>query len=256
MAYFKGSVYSETLKMRSGLSVVTPKHCHGLRDDPPKAVFLLHGLSDNCDDWTVNCPLPMLADRYRLSFFMPEVQRSFYTDMAFGPPYFSYVSEELPRLCAEFFPLTLRREDTFVMGLSMGGYGALKCALTHPEEFGGCAAFSAACDLEEARGYVPDALLQEMRGVFGMALTLSEKNDLQTLARCCAALPVPEQPRLFLTCGTEDFLHAQNVRFSSLLKELGLPAVYREGPGAHEWGFWTKSLEEACAHFFRERTEP
>ena len=118
MAYFKGSIYSETLKMRSGLSVVTPKHCHGLRDDPPKAVFLLHGLSDNCDDWTVNCPLPMLADRYRLSFFMPEVQRSFYTDMAFGPPYFSYVSEELPRLCAEFFPLTLRREDTFVKNRS------------------------------------------------------------------------------------------------------------------------------------------
>ena len=116
--------------------MISPKYSSGLREKPAKTVFLLHGLSDNCDDWAINSQLSLLANDYRLIFILPEVQRSFYTDMAYGPAYFSYVADELPRLCANLFPVSLKREDTYVMGLSMGGYGCLLYTSPSPRDRG------------------------------------------------------------------------------------------------------------------------
>ena len=55
--------------------------------------------------------------------------------MACGLPYFTYVSEELPTLCRRMFSLSAAREKNYVFGLSMGGYGAMKCALTYPGRY-------------------------------------------------------------------------------------------------------------------------
>lgn len=249
MAYFKGSAYSETLKMRTGISLISPKHCGDLRSNPPKTVFLLHGLSDNCDDWSINSQLSLLADEYRLIFLLPEVQRSFYTDMAYGPAYFTYVADELPSLCANLFSVSLRREDTYVMGLSMGGYGALKCALLRPERFAGCAAFSSVCILEECEELADDAMRREIQGIFGLHYELLQQNELTGAAeRFDPSLPKPE---LFLTCGTEDFLYPQNVRLFDFIKGMGFSATFQSWPGSHEWSFWNKSIRLACEHFFR-----
>lgn len=248
MAYLKGSIYSEALQMRSGLVIVTPKNVADLREKPPKAVYLLHGLSDNCDDWAQNAQLPLLADAYRLIFLVPEVQRSFYTDMAYGPAYFTYIADELPRLCQSLLPLTGKREDTYVMGLSMGGYGALKCALSRPERFAGCAAFSAACILEDCVEFAQGQVMQEMRSVFGLNSELLPQNDLRFLAKECEKKP--QKPEIFMTCGTEDFIHEQSVKFREFMKGVDIPFTYQEWPGVHEWYLWNKSLHLACRHFF------
>lgn len=253
MAYFKGSAYSETLKMRTGITMISPKYSSGLREKPAKTVFLLHGLSDNCDDWAINSQLSLLANDYRLIFILPEVQRSFYTDMAYGPAYFSYVADELPRLCANLFPVSLKREDTYVMGLSMGGYGALKCALLRPEQFAGCAAFSSVCILEECEEMADDAMRREIQGILGLHYELLRQNELmEIVSRFDPSAP---KPNLFLTCGTEDFLYRQNVRFSDFIKGKGFPAVFQSWSGRHEWYFWNKSIHLACDHFF-ERQSP
>ena len=62
-----------------------------------QVVYLLHGLSGNVDDWGDGSQVWLLAKAYNLIFVIPEVQRSF-TDMAFGPAYYTYISQELPLL--------------------------------------------------------------------------------------------------------------------------------------------------------------
>ena len=51
-------------------------------------------------------------------------------------------------------------------------------------------------------------------------------------------------PKLYQTCGTEDFLYDDNVRFRDLAQKLKLPLTYKEGPGEHEWGFWDNAIKE------------
>ena len=119
MAYFKGSIRSKVLGMDTGLSVVLPLDRAAVPEKKCPVVYLLHGHGENADVWTRMTSAERYANAYGVALIMPEVQRSFYTDMAAGLPYFSYVSEELPKLCEGLFSVSSRREDRFVAGLSI-----------------------------------------------------------------------------------------------------------------------------------------
>ena len=77
---------------------------------------------------------------------MPEVQRSFYTTGKVGIDYFHYVADELPAICGKWFHLDQRRENTFIAGESMGGYGAVKIALNRPGRYEAVASLSGVLD--------------------------------------------------------------------------------------------------------------
>ena len=90
----------------------------------------------------------MLADwcrTYHVLFVLPDAQRSYSTDMAHGQKYFTYLTQDLPRIVRDVFRVSTAPEDSYIMGASMGGYGALKAALTYPENYAACVAFSPAC---------------------------------------------------------------------------------------------------------------
>lgn len=220
-------------------------------DDKYPAVYLLHGLSDNCYDWNENAQLTLLANTYQIAFIIPEVQRSFYTDMAYGLNYFTYIADELPKIAQRLFPVSDSREDSYVMGLSMGGYGALKCAFLRPEKFAGCGAFSAACSLEACVKIADENQMKELKAAFGMNLESLHENELTTLA--CQCQKKGYQPDIFMTCGTEDFIYQMSENFTAFLKEIDMPFQFEKWPGIHEWYFWNKSLHLACEHFFSAR---
>jgi S-formylglutathione hydrolase FrmB len=219
---------------------------------PCKTLYLLHGLGENSEAWTRHTAIERYARDEGMAVIMPEVQRSFYLNMRYGLAYFTYVSEELPALCERMFSLSPRREDRYVAGLSMGGYGAMKCGLTRPDFYAGCASFSGAMDIQ----FVIDTFLEkesnkvQMQAAIGMDLPVEEENDLFALAAKVAALPAEKQPQLFLTCGEQDFLLDQNRRFRDHLEALPLAHTYREWPGDHEWGFWDASVKQALEYFF------
>lgn len=96
-------------------------------------LYLLHGLSDDDSIWLRRTSIERYVAQMGIAVVMPQVHRSFYTDMAAGGQYWTFISEELPALARSFFPLSAKREDNFVAGLSMGGYGALKLGLRKPE---------------------------------------------------------------------------------------------------------------------------
>jgi S-formylglutathione hydrolase FrmB len=169
--------------------------------------------------------------------------------MAHGGAYWQFISEEVPMLVQDLFSLSAKREHNFVAGLSMGGYGAFKLALTHPERFAAAASLSGAVDIAEVVRVKKDDPLNapwivEMRNVFGdLSKVPGSKHDLFALAKKVAKGPV--KPRLYQCCGTEDFLHADNVRFRDAVCKLPLDLMYEEGPGEHVWSYWDKMIQHA-----------
>ncbi len=259
MAYFKGTITSKSLQMETELSVVLPQNREDKsslgKDGKVKVLYLFHGLTDNATGWIRRTSVERYASKYNVAVIMPEVQRSFYTNMRVGVNYFDYVAKELPLICSNLFNISMEREDVSVGGLSMGGYGALKCALTYPEQYSNCAAFSSAADIVKLTQMLmtreEDSRLIEFTGIFGDLDKISDEDDLFALASNAAKLSKDSLPRFFMTCGLSDGLLDANQRISSHMTKLGLDLLYKEWEGEHNWEFWDDSIKMAFEYFYR-----
>jgi S-formylglutathione hydrolase FrmB len=120
----------------------------------------------------------------------------------------------------------------------MGGYGALKLALSLPETFAAAASLSGACDLGTLRNR-PD----ELAAIFGDIAGIRKSGaDLQELGRSVAESRGPK-PKIFQCCGTEDAMLPSNRKFRDFMSPLGFDYTYEEGPGAHDWAYWDSALQ-------------
>jgi putative tributyrin esterase len=210
-------------------------------------LYLLHGLSDDHTIWQRRTSIERYVEGLDLAVVMPAVDRSFYADTRTGQRYWTFVSEELPFLARSFFPLSDAREDNFVAGLSMGGYGAFKLALTHPDRYAAAASLSGALDIVSRARTDEESGTGELRRVFGKVKELEGgPNDLFHLAEQMARRK-DLRPALYQWCGTEDFLYADNVCFRKHAKRLKLAVAYEEGPGGHEWACWDRQIQKVLA---------
>jgi S-formylglutathione hydrolase FrmB len=226
-------ILPEQSKRLIGLSGTAARPEHGFR-----TLFLLHGLSDDETIWLRRTSIERYVAPLGLAVVMPNVHRSFYTNMAHGQLYWDFVSEELPQVARAFFPLSAHRDDNYVAGLSMGGYGALKLALSLPDRYSHVASLSGLTDLSDDRAWTTP---EEFENVFGSrARADSPECNLFTKAE---AITPTWRPRVFQCCGTDDFLYAANVRFRDHLQRLGYDLTYEEGPGDHEWGYWDRMIQ-------------
>jgi S-formylglutathione hydrolase FrmB len=146
-----------------------------------------------------------------------------------------------------FFRLSDKPEDTFVAGLSMGGYGAMKLALNHPERFGAAASFSGAVDIASSSKRHPD----NWKRITGGKSIRGTENDLFHLIKANAA--AAHKPRLYVSCGTADFLYGHHQKFIPALKKAGWNVTHYEEPDAvHEWGFWDREIRKFIEFCFEE----
>jgi len=250
--------FSETLGLLSSMYVLLPqRQLAEVKKQTRKklrTLYLLHGHSDDHTAWQRYTSIERYAEGLNLAVVMPAVHLSFYNDMAHGGKYWQFISEEVPALVRDIFPVSSRREDNFVAGLSMGGYGALKMALTYPERFAAAASLSGAVDINDVvsvRKGDPfnKAWLEEMRTVFGdLSKVAGSRNDLFTLAKKVSKSPV--KPRLYQCCGTEDDLYPQNIRFRDAVRKLPLDLTYEEGPGEHNWAYWDEMIQNVLGWMF------
>ena len=183
---------------------------------------------------------------------MPAGNNHFSVDDEPGlPQYGKYIGEELVAYTRRAFHLSSRREDTFIGGLSMGGFGAMRNGLVYSETFSKICAFSGAyivCRIVDAGGQpfedaVSGPVLQ--RRVFGDFSTLEERliDPRAAYLRLKAeGRPIPE---IFMTEGSDDFLLDVNHTMRDFLTAQGAALTYIEDPGVHDWDFWNKHLEEA-----------
>ncbi|HQY93931.1 alpha/beta hydrolase family protein [Caldilinea sp.] len=256
MACLQCSFFSNVLNLSVAMNVILPQPPAGASHGEHKlpVLWLLHGLSDDHTIWQRRTSIERYVEPLNLAVVMPAVDRSFYTDMTQGNRYWSYISEELPLVARSFFPLSPRREDNFVAGLSMGGYGAFKLALSHPTRYAAAASLSGALHdfAEDAAASTDPAWAAELGRIFGdLDHFTGGANDLYHLARGVAQRPVTQTqgpaPQLFQCCGTEDFLYTGNLKFKAHAEALKLPLTYEEGPGDHVWAYWDKMIQRVLA---------
>ena len=252
MALFKMGFYSESLGMQSSVLVVIPQRNSlgeiGVKNNadekPPRVLYLLHGLSDDHTIWMRRTSIERYATKYGIAVVMPNAHRSFYTDMKYGLKYYTYLTRELPMRIKEFFKLSDKREDTFIAGLSMGGYGALKAAMRDPDIYAAAAGLSAVTDIASFR----NGWFAALEPIFGSDPEIPEEEDLIKLAEKHKNDAI--KPRLYIGIGKQDILYDQNRKTRAIFEENGYDVTYRESDGNHNWEFWDEYIRYVLEWMF------
>ena len=253
MALMHVNFFSEVLGMCANMDVIIPQQTKGqigmegiASDGPYKTMYLLHGMSDDHTIWQRRTSIERYASKLGIAVVMPTTHLAFYTDTTYGMRYWTFISEELPQICREFFPrMSGRKEDTLAAGLSMGGYGAWKLGLGASETFGAAASLSGALDMASDLHRNSDGERDRLfHGIFGDAQQLKgSDNDLFALADKLAA-EKKDLPRLYAWCGTEDFLYQDNLRAWEHVKKLGFDLTCEESAGDHQWKYWDEKIQD------------
>ncbi|MCR4786962.1 MAG: esterase [Lachnospiraceae bacterium] len=224
----------------------SPEGKSEFRNRKTKTLFLLHGYTGDADNWVPE----NLANRYNFAIVIPSGENSFWLNgISTGHDFCSFLGEELIGFVRKTFNLAQSREDTYIMGLSMGGFGALHTSLYYPDVFGKAAALSSAlivhevAEMKEGSGNEV-ANYEYYRECFGDPSKLLESdNNPETLVKKIKAQN-RVFPEIFMSCGTEDFLLEKNREFHRFLEEEKVDHVYEEAPGNHDMDFWSRYVEK------------
>ncbi len=214
------------------------------RDFP--VLYLLHGLHGDAGSWLQYSNIARYAEDAEIAVVMPSVGNSFYQDMVHGERFFTYMTQELPAFIQGLFPVSKKREDTYIAGLSMGGYGAWFLGLRCPEQFSAIASFSGALDIGFRVTPVPQTANAQpafyVENCFGDLRQIAG-SDRDVFFLFEQAKEKGQLPRMYQSCGTKDFLYGMNVCSYQALTKMGAEITYRETPGmAHEWDFWDQEI--------------
>ncbi len=246
MAFIKCELHSKFMALQTTVNIIIPEKLREKKTaEKYPVLYLLHGLTDDQNAWSRNTSIERYVEDKEVIVVMPWGGHSFYTNMKYGQKVYSYITEELPRFCEQMFPVSGRSEDKFVAGLSMGGYGAFKLALSKPGSYAAAASLSGALDITNLMSRenvnmwndLPDAIYGKN------AFPSPEKDDLFAMVEKNLKNGV-QLPEMYMICGTEDFLYEDNARFAEHLQKLGMKATIRWESGVHDWKFWDKYIQE------------
>lgn len=241
MACMPVHFFSRVLNVNTFVNVILPDpHAYAA---PPKVLYLLHGYGDDQTTWARMTSVERYASLYNLAVVMPSINHSFYTDEKYGEKYWTYVAEELPEILHGYFRLSKDPADTFVTGNSMGGYGAMKLALTYPERFAAAGYFSGAVDIrDDLERNIGDLKINSMR-IYG-GETIPADCDLMQLMKKSS----PARPRIYAACGDQDFLYNQHQTFVPALQACGWDVTHRTDAGMnHSWTYWDILIKDFLA---------
>ena len=257
MGFFQVNFFSQALGFDTEVNVFIPtpnsdeilnhkKSDYLRRGVKFQTLYLLHGAFGDYTDWMRMTSIEKYAQAHKIAVVMPSASNSYYQDMFYGSAYLTYLTEELPEIVTKMFPLSTKRENTFVAGLSMGGYGAVKMAFQCPQQYAACISLSGAIDIIKVYEDVANHLMDAPAG-WGFAFEDTEKirnseADLFQLIENCKQKNVA-LPKVFQSCGTEDFLYQVNLSAKEKFEKLGIDLTYEEHPGIHDWDYWDTHIQ-------------
>lgn len=237
-----------------------PAEFYGARQELP-VVWLLHGTYGDHTDWVRKTNVERYAARKGVAVVMPSGLNSNYSNWSScmtGYDMYDYLLRELMPMVHHWFPVSQRREDNFIAGLSMGGRGAIKLAVNAPERFGAAAILSASP--RDFATFTPeflaggDPVAMRFAGMVENAggidaFLASEENVWRIIDERAAS---GELPRILFASGADDDYVMNDLRpFREHAAEIGLDAEFLIQDGyAHEWDFWDLAIREAF-EFFR-----
>lgn len=246
MALATVEFYSEALSRDVEFRAILPDPLPG---KPLKTLYLLHGAFGCNSNWLYYTRIALWARQRNLAVILPNGENTFYVDEKKGRSFYSrFIGQELVDYTRQLFPLSHRREDTFLCGLSMGGYGALVNGFKYWQTFGYIAGLSSALRVDSYRDSTdgPEVPYLLSRGYLERTFGDPDQVAGSDMDYEALALTVPRDqfPGLYLCCGTEDSLLPSNRAFRDFLTAQGLPFVYEEGPGDHNWTFWDTYIQK------------
>jgi putative tributyrin esterase len=197
-------------------------------------LYLLHGYGNNHATWNGYTRIELFAEERDIAVVMFGTENKFYANHGGDDNYFDFVSRELPEFVLAMFPISSRPEDTYIAGLSMGGFGSLIHGFTNPEKYAAIGAFSAAVSLAATHGNEVFRSLGEQYDPLKIA------KDRRKEGR--------RLPKLYLACGDKDFLYSANVELKNELIALEADITWEVLSGyGHEWRFWDLQVENFLA---------
>lgn len=265
MAVFEFTMYSTTLHRNTDVTAVVPVEAPvfpipGVTvdlDKPLRSLYLLHGYSGSHSDWLRGSSIQELAQMHRIAIFCPSGENSFYIDdVKRDALYEQFICKELVEFTRRAFNLSKTREDTYIGGLSMGGYGAIRNGLKNSDVFGGILAFSSAL-ITDGISHMPDEPQPAPAGqgggmgmspdyfihTFGTPSKIMGSDvDPKALAKKLMDDPSLPRPKMYMACGSEDFLIEPNRDLHKYLEGIGFEHYYVEGHGTHSWEYWNKHI--------------
>ena len=252
MALFHVNFDSKVLDLAMSADVIIPQRLGqaGISDYRYPTLYLLHGYSDDHTAWQRQTSIERYAIRLGLAVVMPNAHTSGYANMAHGNNYYTFISEEIPAVMRGMFPLSDKREDNFIAGLSMGGAGAMKIGLAHPEQYAAIGCLSAGLgNFHNQENPTPQQIKQRFMLYGDRDLTGTEEDAVHS-AKVILQEGKPV-PRIYHACGTEDTLALPGARktrdFFQSFPGNPFGYVYEVNPGIHNWDFWDEHIQ----HFLR-----
>ncbi len=247
MAIIHASFLSKSLFRTVDITVILPVDkifAQPSEEKPFKTLYLLHGLLGSQYDWISGTRIERWAMAKNLAVVMPAGENGFYIDQKeTGRNYGEFIGEELVAMTRKMFPLSKNREDTFIGGLSMGGYGAMRNGLKYSDTFSHIISLSGALQLFED---------EKETGVGTIASELSNFGDYQEALRSdrnpknmIFDKKFTHKPKVFMAVGSEDTLLLANRIYQRYLKENGFSLTYYESKGNHDWDFWDHYIKIA-----------
>ena len=252
MVLFRGDIKCKSLQRRTSISVILPSdNIHFLQDSeeivpqPYKTLYLLHGLYGSDDIFLANTSIQKFAEDNGIAIVIPCGDNSFYVDNEKAHAYYGrYVGEELLEITRNIFPLSHKREDTFIAGFSMGGYGAIRNGLKYFENFSKIGMISAALITDGIADYSDDENVLRSNSFYESCfgdlnkIKNSDKDPKYLIEKC------GDIPDIFMACGVDDFLYDKNVDFYEFLKSKNIDVTFVEAQGEHTWEFCDRYIKE------------
>ena len=243
MAIITFNFHSTSLKQSNVSYMVLPdsKEIKNIPLSKRKTVYLLHGLSEDGSVWIRNACVERYSLEYGVTFVMPSAGRSMYCDDVNGQNYFEYVTKEMPEYLHRVFGFSKKAEDNFIVGASMGGYGAARAALTYPEQYAVWGSLSGLLDMAPLQAKIDASIERD----FPFLVKEADKMDTTPLN------PVnlldynrQKDQRAYVACGLEDEFLPCSRLFEKAAKEKGLNIHTVYESGTHTWEYWNKHLRE------------
>lgn len=226
--------------MRSG----TP--CSHTPKAPYPVLYLLHGMGNNHATWNGYTNIELYAEEQQIAVVCPSGESKGYIPNG-RDNFFQFISEELPDFVCGMFPISKRPEDTFLAGLSMGGYGTLVHGLSHPERFAAIGVFSAATvPIPSELTKDPEIFQKSIQdgSLFRQFPYADPRYEPKALAEALAS-EGKAFPRIYMACGDADAIYARAAEYRDLLRSLGADVTWDELPDYdHEWRFWDIEVEK------------
>ncbi|RHN00885.1 alpha/beta hydrolase [Dielma fastidiosa] len=257
MAIFQIHVYSDTLMQDVSCSLILPlpnvtnmeygtRCTYPAENEKYQVVWLLHSGAGDHTKFIRGSRIEHYAKVNQVAVVMPSVGNSFYCNLPHHGNYYDYYTKELPAIMSSLFPLSKRREDNFIGGISMGGFGAFAAALRNPDQYEAAFSISGALDLDELGSIVSiSEWYKQISGcVFGDHRQYYNPSEHDLYSMAMNLLNEGKKiPRLYASSGSEDMYYQASKKVVDKLQQLPIELTYVEGKGAHDWDFWDPQLK-------------